>query len=100
MKALISQQRRFFISEPAEPTQKTPPPSRPPSPIVEQAPLEGTADDPWKISALDLTSAPADYILSLNLPVAPEVDKGMLIQSLLVYCTDFIMTSRHNSLTV
>ena len=66
----------------------------------EQAPLEGTADDPWKISALDLTSAPADYILSLNLPVAPEVDKGMLIQSLLVYCTDFIMTSRHNSLAV
>ena len=99
MKALISQQCRFFIPEPAEPTRKTPP-SRLPSPIVEQAPLEGTADDPWKISVLDLMSAPADYILSLNLPVAPEVDKGMLIQSLLVYCTDFIMTSRHNSLAV
>ena len=29
MKALISQQRRFFIPEPAELTQKTPPPSQP-----------------------------------------------------------------------
>ena len=84
---MISLQRRLLSPpEPVAPERKTPPPSRPSTPVVEQETLEGTTDDPWKISTSDLTPTPAHLLpLLFYPPAAPEVNKGMSFQSLSAY---------------
>ncbi|KAL4064571.1 hypothetical protein J3A83DRAFT_4191290 [Scleroderma citrinum] len=57
-------------------TSGVPPPSQPPSPVAEEQNLGKMDDDSWKISASDLTPAPADPLtLSTATAVQPQVNK-------------------------
>ena len=88
---LITLQQNSLIPDPIIPRQRTPPPSpSQPPPSVPGEPTVSTTNDPWSISAEDL-SLPSPQ------PSQPIMDKGMLFQ---IWCTLLIKISRYHWLVL
>ena len=89
--ALITLQWNSFIPDPIVPRKWTPPPfpSQPP-PSVPGEPTVSATNDPWSISAEDL-SLPSPQ------PSQPIMDKGTLFR---IWCTLLIKISRHHWLVL
>ena len=91
LEALIALQRSFFIPDPVVPKQQTPTPSPPqPPPSIPGKPTVDTNNDPWSISAEDLTP-------TLPQSLQPIMDKNALFQ---IWCTFSIQNFRHHWLVL
>ncbi|KIM67506.1 hypothetical protein SCLCIDRAFT_21036 [Scleroderma citrinum Foug A] len=92
--ALMALQRRSFVQEPVAPRQQTPPPTpRPSSLTADQPNLDETTDDPWVISASDLSSASPFPPPSTTPPAVNKGDIAWLFDDAFCRFTDFHLCS-------